>query len=280
MTDIIEKMKTEMFRRKYSIRTIKSYCDVVSAFLRKSKIEDIRKIKKSDIKDYLNSLHEKSGNTINVHLNALKFMMEEILHRNCYVHIKYSKVPRRIPEYLTKKEILRLFDAIENPKHKLMIQFMYSAGFRLSELINLKAEDFNFEENTGWIRGGKGNKDRAFIIAQSLKDKLKAVIQNNTGSGGFIFRGRDGKLSQRTIQEILKQAGKKANLTKHVHPHMLRHSFATHLVKNGTDLFTVQSLLGHNDIKTTQIYAHVANPNLINAKSPIDDLNKKEPTIL
>lgn len=273
MIDIIEKMKTEMLRRKYSIRTIGAYCDVVRIFLRKSKIEDVRRIKKSDIKDYLNSLHEKSGNTINVHLNALKFMMEEILHKNCYVHIRYSKVPVKIPDYLTKEEVIKLFDAIENPKHKLMIKFMYSAGFRLSELINLRVENFNFGESMGWVRGGKGNKDRAFIIAESLKDELLNFIsENNLKPNDLIFRGRYGKLSHRTIQEILKNAGRKAKIIKRVHPHMLRHSFATHLVKDGIDLFTVQSLLGHSDVRTTQIYAHVANPKLINVKSPIDTI--------
>ena len=273
MIDLIEKMKTEMFRRKYSMRTIKSYCDVVNLFLKKSKIEDVRKIKKSDIKDYLNTLHEKSGNTINVYLNALKFMMEEILHKNCYVHIRYSKKPQRIPGYLTKEEISRLFNAIENPKHKLMIKLMYSAGLRLSELVSLKVCNFNFDESNGWVRGGKGNKDRAFIIAQSLKDELLNFIsENRLNQDDFIFIGRQGHISNRTIQEILKNAGNKAGITKHVHPHMLRHSFATHLVKDGIDLFTIQSLLGHSDVRTTQIYAHVANPKLINVKSPLDTI--------
>ena len=273
MIDILEKMKTEMLRRKYSLRTIGSYCDAVKAFLKRSTIEDARRIKKSDIKEYLNTLHEKSGNTINVHLNALKFMMEEILHKNCYVHIRYSKAPQRVPDYLTKEEVIKLLDAIENPKHKLMIKLMYSAGFRLSELVNLKVQNLNFEENTGWIRGGKGNKDRAFIIAQSLKSELQDYISDNKlNPENFVFEGRDGRVSHRTIQEILKSAGKRANITKHIHPHMLRHSFATHLVKDGTDLFTVQSLLGHSDVRTTQIYAHVANPKLISVKSPLDSL--------
>src|SRR3989344_8218526 len=146
--------------RKYWIRTITAYCDVVIKFLKKTRIEDVRRIKKSDIKDYLNSLHEKSGSTINVHLNALKFTMEEILHKNCYVHIKYSKVPLKETDWLTNDETLRLFDSIENEKHKLMIMLLYSSGMRVSELVNLKVENLDFAKNTGIIKHRKGDKDR------------------------------------------------------------------------------------------------------------------------
>lgn len=275
MIDIIYAMKREMFRRKYSVRTIKAYCDIVSKFLKRTTIEDPRRIRKSDIKEYLNALHEYSGNTINVNLQALKFMMEEILHKNCYVHIKFSKTPERAAEWLSKEETIRLFDAIENKKHKLMIKFLYSAGFRVSELVNLRVQNFNFSENNGWVRGGKGNKDRPFILAQSLKDELLDFIsKNNLHTDDFIFKGRDGHISHRTIQEILKSNGKKAGILKHIHPHMLRHSFATQLVKDGTDLFSVQSLLGHSDVRTTMIYSHVANPKLNNVKSPLDSLDK------
>ncbi|MBS3115485.1 tyrosine-type recombinase/integrase [Candidatus Woesearchaeota archaeon] len=275
MIDIIEKMKTEMLRRKYSIRTITAYCDVVIKFLKKTRIEDVRRIKKSDIKDYLNSLHEKSGSTINVHLNALKFTMEEILHKNCYVHIKYSKVPLKETDWLTKEETLSLFDAIENEKHKLMIMFLYSSGMRVSELVNLKVCDIDFNKNSGIIRHGKGNKDRIFIIAQKIKRDLMEFIRNNktnnlTGNA-YLFKGRNGHISQRMIQVILNNAAEKAKITKNVHPHVLRHSFAKHLEFNGSSPFTIQALLGHSDLRTTMRYLHTSVP-VIGVKSPIDSL--------
>jgi len=269
MTDIIEKMKTEMFRRKYSIRTIKSYCDVVNTFLKKTNIEDVRKIKKSDIKDYLNSLHEKSGNTINVHLNALKFMMEEILHKNCYVHIHFSKTPRKQSIWLSKEEIKKLFDAIENEKHKLMIKLLYSSGMRVSELVNLKVNDLDFNSSIGMIVKGKGNKDRLFIIAKKIQKELIDFIKlNNLDDNGYLFRGNNGHISQRTVQEILKNAAKKAEIKKNIHPHVLRHSFGEHMKENGYDALVIQALLGHADLRTTQTYIHSAP--VVNAKSPLD----------
>ena len=265
-------MKTEMLRRKYSIRTITAYCDVVCKFLKKTKIEDIRRIKKSDIKEYLNTLHEKSGNTINIHLNALKFMMEEILHKNCYVHIRFSKTPKKETDWLTRDETSRLFDAIENKTHKLMIMLLYSSGMRVSELVNLKVGDFDFNKNSGIIRHGKGNKDRVFIIAQKIKNDLIEFIRlNNLSDGNYLFKGRFGHISQRTVQEILNSAAESAKITKNVHPHVLRHSFAKHLELDGCDPLTIQALLGHSDLRTTMTYLHTRMP-VIKAKSPLDSI--------
>lgn len=284
MIDIIEKMKTEMLRRKYSIRTITAYCDVVNKFLGKLKKDDLRKITKADIKDYLNTLQNKAGNTINVHLCALKFMMEEILHKNCYVHIKYSKTPKKAAGWLTKEEIQRLFDAIENSRHKLMIKLLYSAGLRVSELVNLKVCDLDFDKKIGMVRKGKGNKDRPFIIAEKIKGELIDFIRlNDIGYNSYLFKGDkyykgNFHISQRTIQEILRQAGKKAGIKKNVHPHMLRHSFGEHMKENGYDSLVIQALLGHKDLSTTMRYIHSVP--VINAKSPIDSLIKKELTML
>ena len=258
-----------MLRRKYNIRTIKTYLYCVKQFLKQNH-KDVRKYSKKDIKEYLYNLQEKrlSVSTINVNLQALKFMMENVLHKPGYIRIKFSKNEnrKRFPEALTQEEIKKLFSVIENKKHLLMVKLMYSAGLRVSELLNLKAEDFDFENGVGLVKKGKGNKDRYFIIANSLKEELKEYIKNKNG---LVFEGAKGKLSVRTIQEILKKASKKAKI-KHVHLHMLRHSFATHLLENGTDLISVQSLLGHNSAETTMIYARMVNPKITSVKSPLD----------
>ncbi|OGM02206.1 hypothetical protein A3K72_00870 [Candidatus Woesearchaeota archaeon RBG_13_36_6] len=273
--DIIYLMKKELFRRKYSIKTIKSYCLCMSQFLKRCHKEP-RKITKTDVRDYLEYLckNNKSASTLNLHLQAIKFALEEILNKRFFVKLPYSKLPQRLPEVLTKEEVIKLFQSIENPKHSLMIKLMYSAGLRVSELVHLKVKDFQLDKGYGWVREGKGNKDRLFIIAEKLKNELIDYIKKeNLVSNSWIFKGRNNThISARTIQQITKQATKRAGLRKGVHPHTLRHSFATHLIEDGYDVASVQSLLGHRSAATTMIYVHMASPRMISIKSPFDSL--------
>tara|TARA_Y100000310_G_C20060785_1_gene524877 strand:- start:42 stop:530 length:489 start_codon:yes stop_codon:yes gene_type:complete len=154
-----------------------------------------------------------------------------------------------------------------------MIELMYSAGLRVSELVNLKVKDFEFENNYAWVRKGKGNKDRRFIVAKNIKNKLKEYIDvNNIDHNFWIFEGRNGHLTIRSVQAIIKKACKSAKIKKKIGPHTLRHSFATHLIENGYDVASVQGLLGHSSLDTTMIYVHIANPRLFNVTSPFDSL--------
>ena len=276
--DIINLMEKELLRRNYSLRTIETYNYCLNNFLRYCK-KDFKKINKQDIKNYLDKLINKnvSGSTINVNLNALKFLFEEILNKKLTIKIKYSKTPKNLPIFLTKDEIIKLINSIQNNKHKLMVKLLYSAGLRVSELVNLKVKDFDFENNYGWVRKGKGNKDRMFILASSLKDELLNYIkENNLEQDSFIFASYNGSMSSRSVQEIIKKATRKAKLNKNVHPHTLRHSYATHLIENGYDLTSVQGLLGHNSLETTMVYLHMAPKKFINVKSPLDDLQLEE----
>lgn len=283
--DIIESVKKEGLRRRYSLRTINSYVFCIKNFLKFCQKEP-KKFTKNDIKDYLNNLSEKNkaGSTINVNLQALKFMMEYILNKRKYFYnIKYSKVPRKLPVVLEKEEIIRLIDSIENKKHKLMIKLIYSAGLRVSELLNLKVCDLNLINNFGYVRNGKGNKDRLFIIADSLKHEIfDFIIENSLKQDSFLFNSYMGRMSPRTLQEILKKAAKKTRIEKRIHLHTLRHSFATHLIENGYDVCSVQALLGHKSPETSMIYIHIASPKLLSVRSPLDDLqlyNRNEKTI-
>lgn len=154
-----------------------------------------------------------------------------------------------------------------------MIKLLYSAGLRVSELINLRVRDLEFDRNYGWVRHGKGNKDRRFIIALSLKEELLGYIEQEClGQDSWLFMSYNGHMSARSVQEIIKRAAKIAGIHKRVHPHTLRHSYATHLIENGYDVVSVQSLLGHNSAETTMVYVHMASPNLINVRSPLDSL--------
>ncbi len=247
----------------------------MSQFLKRCHKEP-RKITKTDVRDYLEYLckNNKSASTLNVHLQAIKFALEEILNKRFFVKLPYSKVPERLPEVLTKEEVLRLFQAIKNPKHRLMIELMYSAGLRVSELVHLKVKDFQFDKEYGWVREGKGNKDRLFIIAEKLKNELIGYIEKeNLDSNSWIFKGKSSShVSVRTIQQIVKHAAKRAGIRKNVHPHTLRHTFATNLIENGCDVASVQSLLGHGSAETTMLYVHMASPKMISIKSPFDGL--------
>jgi len=219
--DVLYNMKREMLRRKLSPRTVKTYLFWVNKFLLVNKDKEIREFSKKDVREFLYKMEERevSGSTLNVAHNALRFMMIEVLHKACYLKIRYAKTPVRKPEYLTKEEVSRILSVIENPKHKLLVSLMYGAGLRVREVTHLKATDFSFEENIGWVRAGKGNKDRPFIIPQKIKNDLRKICEENKY---WMFLGRKGALSTKTVQLIVERAGKKAKIKKHVHPHMFR----------------------------------------------------------
>ncbi|MFH1209735.1 MAG: site-specific tyrosine recombinase/integron integrase [archaeon] len=278
--DIIELTKKELLRRNYSLRTIQAYTFCLSKFLLFCNKEP-RRISKKDINDYLYSLKERniSGNSLNLHLNALKFVLENILNKRFIIRIRYSKTPKSLPVFLTKEETIKLINSIKNSKHKLMIKLMYSAGLRVSELLNLRIIDLDLNNHYGFVRKGKGNKDRLFIISKNIKQELIDYInENNLDTDFFLFPSYNGHLSVSTVQEIVKRAARKANIKKRISPHKLRHSFATHLIENGYDLTQVQSLLGHNSLQTTQIYVHMASPKMINVESPFDSLDFNKST--
>jgi len=274
MEDIIYAMKREMLRRKYSIKTISTYIFCLKRFLNKCQ-KDLNKITKKDIKEFLYNF--KTGNTINVYLNSIKFFFEEILKRKLTLYIRYSKVPVKMPVFLSKEEIVKLINSIDNEKHKLIVKLMYSAGLRVGEAVNLRTIDLDFENNYGWVRNGKGSKDRLFIIAENLKKEIIDHINSNClKDNDWLFKGESGHLSIRSVQEIIKSAKKKAKINKKISPHTLRHSFATHLIENGCDVASVQTLLGHSSIETSMVYVHAAGK-MLNVKSPYDSLNSISP---
>ena len=187
--------------------------------------------------------------------------------------IKRPKKEKKIPSVLTKEEVRKLIDSINAKKSKLMVSLMYACGFRVSELVNLKIRDLNFEEKTGSVRQGKGKKDRVFNIPEFLLEDLKnqAEIQKEQQKE-HLFTGPKGRLSERNLQKIISSAAKRIGINKDVHCHTLRHSFATHLLENGVDIRKIQELLGHSDLSTTQIYTHISREELKKIKSPIEEI--------
>src|SRR3989338_950326 len=277
--DVIELVKKEALRRRYSSKTISVYCYCLQKFLRTYRDVDPRAIKKQDVQKYLDLFVERDapGNTINVHLNAIKFLYEEVLRKRLTVNIRYAKTPRKLPEVLTKEETQHLFSVISNEKHLLMITLLYSAGLRVNELVNLKVLDLQLDKNYGWVRNGKGGKDRLFIIAKKIKNDLQQWIESNgLSADDWLFKGRGTThITTRTIQAIVKEMMKKAKISKNIHPHTLRHSFATHLIENEYAVTDVQPLLGHSSPETTMTYVHLASSRMISVESPFDTLENK-----
>lgn len=274
--DVPELIRKEGLRLGLSHKTIKTYRQCVKQFFMKCN-KDPNEIKKQDINTYLDRIIEKGacGNTINVHLNALKFLYERILNRRLMLRIRFSKTPKTLPTVLTKEEVARLIQSIHNPKHRLMIKLIYSAGLRVNELVHLKPEHFDFTNNYGWVRNGKGNKDRMFIIAESLKNELiKHIAKECINSSCYLFKGNTGHITTATIRAIVKNATKTAKIPKNIHPHTLRHSFATHIIENGESIASLQSLLGHSSAETTMMYVHLASPKMIHTRSPLDSFQE------
>jgi len=215
-----------------------------------------------------------SGSTLNVHLSALKFFYEKVLNKKLTVNVFFKRTRKKDPVYLTKEELIHFLDCIENKKHKLMIVLLYSAGFRVSELVNLKVKDLNFDEKHGWVRDGKFRKDRIFLIAERVKEDLfKWIVDNKLHDDDYLFKGNSAQYSISAIRNIIKKAAMKSGLSKNISPHTLRHSFATHLAENKYSALEIQPLLGHKSVETTMIYTHMAYSKLYNVKSPYDSLN-------
>ncbi len=267
----------EGLRRGLSPRTIKTYCSCVERFFRRTH-KDPYSMKKEDILAFLDGLIEKNapGNTTNVYVHALKFFYERVLHRRLTLNIPLQKKPRRLPEFLNKEEVAHVLRTIENAKHRLLVSLLYGAGLRVSEVVHLRIRDFDFTGNYGWVRQGKGRKDRLFILPQALKEELLAhIAKESLAPDDWLFQGWHGHFSTQSVRQILKKAWQKAQLQKRVHPHMFRHSFATHLIQNGYSVLEVQPLLGHSKIETTMIYLHLAAPQLLKVQSPYDALAQK-----
>lgn len=263
-------LQRELKYRNYSSRTIEIYTTCVEYFLRYIK-NDISKISKETIIDF--TLHLQSKNkvpkTINLYKDSIKFFIKEILKLDLDFDIKLSREAKKLPIVLSKEEILKIIGITDNLKHKLLLSLSYASWLRVSEIINLKVLDINLEEWSIHIKWTKWNKDRITIFSEKLKNDLWKIILFKDKNDYLIESERWWKLTTRTAQIIFKNALKKAWIKKEATFHSLRHSFATHLLENGTDIRYIQELLGHASIKTTQIYTKVMNPNLKNIISPL-----------
>lgn len=271
--DFLQRLSTEIKISKKSDYTVRNYVDINKKLLSSANKEP-ESITSQDVKNFLaNNYNNRATNSTILALAAIRYAYKKVLRSDPTLEIERPKKDKSLPVVLSKEEVMKLIEATDTKKSKLMLSLMYAIGLRVSELINLKKVDLNINERTGYIRRGKGKKDRVFNIPQYLSDELKDIISE---PGEYLFSGPNGRLSTRNIQQIVTRAGIKAGLTKNVHCHTLRHSFATHLHESGVDIRDIQVLLGHSDISTTQIYTHISNESIKKIESPLDTMMKKK----
>jgi integrase/recombinase XerD len=274
ISSALKKLETELKLRGFSRQTSRMYLFYNRKFLEYTgKSPD--NIKDDDIKEFLAykmSDHSLSNSSIALVKASLKFFYNDILGKNLAL-IRTPKASKKLPVILSRKEIKELLDNTGNLKHRLLIELLYSTGLRLSECINLRYTDLDLDEGTGWVRLGKGSKDRLFIISEMFRKDLLEYKEKSNGDGkGLIFSVRGRKMSPRGIQHAIKVSAERAGIEKDVHVHTLRHSFATHLLENGVDIRKIQKLLGHSNLQTTQIYTQVSSEEIKKIKSPLDTL--------
>lgn len=266
----IEKLQNHLTLRNYSKRTINAYIFCVSKFL--SIHTDYNHFNESNIHNFLLELKNdaKAPQTINLYAQALLYFYKNIHNiKNVKLLIPKQKRGSFIPCVLSRSEIERILNVITNGKHKNIISLAYGAGLRVSEVVALRVIDLDFDRKCIHLKSAKGNKDRITLLPSALLNDLKLNIKYKASNDYLFESERGGSLSTRTVQKIFNNALCRAGINKPASFHSLRHSFATHLLENGVDIRFIQSLLGHNNIRTTQRYTSIANTHIQKIDSPL-----------
>jgi len=269
-----EEYLEKLEQKRYSKSTIKSYTAYFKDYMHYFSDRDLKRIEKDEVNGYiLHLIRSKkiSESQQNQRINAIKFYYEKVLGLNReFYDIERPRQKRVLPSVLSEFEIIRILDATENIKHKALIATIYSAGLRRSELIGLRKEDVDFDKRIIYIRGAKGRKDRISILSEATAILLETYMKSYSPNY-WMFEGSDRKqYSAWSINRVVNEVAAKARINKRVTPHMLRHSFATHLLEQGVDIRYIQTLLGHESSITTDIYTHVSKKSLANIRSPLD----------
>lgn len=264
-------------QQRYSESTKATYINYFGDYIRYFSGRILAEITTDEINNYLLDLIRNkkiSASQQNQRINSIKFFYEKVLGREKqYFKIQRPKKEQKLPEVLSKEEIMALIESTSNKKHKAIISLLYSGGLRRGELIKLKWEDIERDRGLIRIRQGKGNKDRYTLLSKiTLNHLLLYYKEYKTKEYIFENPNNGGKYSAESVGEVVKTAAIKAGIKKRVYPHILRHSFATHLLEKGVNLRYIQESLGHNDPRTTQIYSKVTQSSLGKISSPLDDL--------
>lgn len=272
----LTKTRDKLYLKSYSRSTIDVYLSYLRKFFLFNPSVHPHKLAEQDALSFL-ILMIKNGcskSAQNQAINAIKFYFEQILLRPRRTYtLDRPKKDIVLPTVLSKQEISTIIGSIQNLKHKAIISTIYGGGLRISEVIALKITDIDSQNERIWIRNSKGNKDRITLLPNNLLILLRLYYKKHKPNT-YLFEGINGKpYSSTSIRKIFGKACSKSKINKKVTVHTLRHSFATHLMENGTNLRYIQTLLGHHSSKTTEIYTHVCSTNYSNIKSPLADMN-------
>ncbi len=276
--NLISVFERKLTLQRYSVSSIKNYSSSVRSFLQVAEKRFGHPVELSELeiekyvywkikKDHISSSYQRM-----IVASIDKFYCLVVGQSLNIRHLYPSRKKHELPKYLTRAEVKRMFVSIDNPKHACIVKLLYGCGLCLNELLNLKISDIDSENMLIHIRLSKGNKDRMVMLPPTLLPELRNYYKISHPKD-YLFEGQDGGMySAKSVQTIVKTAATKAGITKPVSPHILRHSFATHLLENGTDVRYIQQLLGHSSVKTTEIYTHITDIAKSNIKSPLDML--------
>lgn len=274
---LLKTLESWMKSRRYSLPTIERYRDVLRIFFQFFKAKAVHEITSNDVVRFNNEyiLHRKLSHAYqNQFVNALKLFYKQTHNRDIQLALEQRpKTQKTLPNVLSKEEVKLILDAHANIKHKVMLSLIYSCGLRCGELLRLKPLHVDSKRNLLIIKQAKGRKDRIVPLSLKIIEMLRQYYSAFRPQL-YLFEGqkKGEPYDERSLQAVLKQALAKASINKPVSLHWLRHSYATHLLENGTDLRYIQELLGHSNSKTTEIYTHVSTKNLQNITSPFDYL--------
>ena len=262
---------------RYSPHTVRAYTSYFGEFQRHFAGRDLRYIRPAEINAYIVHLidtRDISSCQQNLRINAIKFYYEKVLGkaRQCY-EIKRAKREKTLPDVLSKAEIKAILAVTETDiRMYCMFSLLYSAGLRISELLALKPDDINVSRMLIRVRQGKGSKDRYTLLSKPLVARLARYRREYKPQEWMFERHKGEPFTESIVSKQLKEAAREAGITKRVYPHLLRHSFATHLIEQGTDLKIVKELLGHKQLKTTEQYVHIADTFKSSIRTPLDDI--------
>lgn len=273
---VLKRYAEEIQLKGYSYSTLKTYRNEFGIYLNFLKENPAENCTVEDIRNYIlyciNEL-QLSEATIHSRINAIKFYYEQVLRQQRFLlEIPRPKKPLKLPKVIAPADIKRLFETTNNIKHNTMLKLCYGLGLRVSEIVHLKITDIDSKSMQVFIERAKGKKDRYVNLPESILPQLRTYFIEYKPKL-YLFEGQyGGQYSSRSAQQVFRNALLKAKINKTVGIHSLRHSFATHLLEQGTDIRFIQELLGHNDIKTTLIYTEVSDKSIRKIISPLDNL--------
>lgn len=271
----ILRLVEQLMLQRYSQNTIRTYRQAFYQFLI-SATNQLETLSRETIRSYLlyQIKHQKWGEaTQNSFINAMVFYIQKVAHLPIDLSHLRPRPPKELPNVLSENEVLGIIKNCDNLKHRTILMLIYSAGLRLGEVIKMRKDDLHFDRNRIYVKSAKGKKDRYSILSQKMKIQLQQYLKEYQPVY-WLFEGQTNEqYSHRSVQAILRKAVVKAKANPFATVHTLRHSFATHLLERGTDIRYIQEILGHNSLKTTEIYTHITQKGGEQIQSPLDHLD-------